>query len=178
MERFVCGKNDESCGDGIFVNEDFIAVVDGVTPKGNKMWDGKKGDEYAKNVMLEKLDSIPKDISALDMMNTLSEELRNKSEGLPRAEWLRNTIIVYSKYHKQVWSLGDCQCLINKEYHKSTKKIDKLMGELRSFAIQALIKTGVTEEDIRQNDVAREMILPFLKLQQYLENDKIGRAHV
>lgn len=171
MEKFICGKSEDGCGDGIFISENFIAVIDGVTPKGNKKWNGKKGDEYAKDILIQKLETLPKDISAIDMMNALNSELKHANEGLDRAEWLRATIIIYSKYHKEIWSLGDCKCMINGKSHQSSKKVDELMNELRSFAIQSLLKSGMTEEEIKQNDIGREMILPFLKLQQYLEND-------
>ena len=41
LEKFIFGKKQDKCEDGYFINDDFIVVVDGVTSKGKKLWDGK-----------------------------------------------------------------------------------------------------------------------------------------
>lgn len=44
IEHFLCGKenNPHTCEDGLILGEHIIGVIDGVTAKGKRLWDGKK----------------------------------------------------------------------------------------------------------------------------------------
>ena len=46
IEQFICSKypDQKKCEDGLFISSDFIAVIDGVTSKGELTWpDGSEG---------------------------------------------------------------------------------------------------------------------------------------
>ena len=40
IEQFICSKypDQKKCEDGLFISSDFIAVIDGVTSKGELTW--------------------------------------------------------------------------------------------------------------------------------------------
>lgn len=52
IESFLCGKenNPKTCEDGIYIGEHLVAVIDGVTAKGKRLWNGHKSGPYAKKV--------------------------------------------------------------------------------------------------------------------------------
>ena len=49
IEQFIEGKkqNPSLCEDGLFINDHFIAVVDGVTSKSDALFDNKAGGRAA-----------------------------------------------------------------------------------------------------------------------------------
>ena len=49
IEQFICSKypDQKKCEDGLFISNDFIAVIDGVTSKGELTWpDGSGADPF------------------------------------------------------------------------------------------------------------------------------------
>jgi len=60
--------------------------------------------------------------------------------------------------------------MLNGEHHTFYKKVDTILSESRSLAIHMLLQSGYTEEDLMRKDLARELILGELKMQQHLEN--------
>jgi len=53
IESFICGKenNPRTCEDGLFISERYVAVIDGVTAKGNRLWNNKTSGAFAKDVL-------------------------------------------------------------------------------------------------------------------------------
>lgn len=177
IEQTVVGKKSDPglCEDGLFINEDFIAVVDGATAKGTYEWEyGKTSGVVAKEIILDYLGSVPRDISPTGLLNEITNRIYEKIivTGLKdsKIDYSRASIIIYSRYHNEIWNYGDCQCMVNGNSYKHKKKIDNLLSELRSFVIQSLIINGTTEEELRNKDLGREFILPFLKQQHLFEN--------
>ncbi|QFK72918.1 hypothetical protein F7984_17640 [Pradoshia sp. D12] len=182
IEKTIVGKRPAQllCEDGLFIGEHFIAVIDGVTSKGELLWEGQTSGVYAKNLVIDYLKNAPFDSSAQQLIEDINqffyEEIKKKQVANDIKEHLRVSIIVFSKYRQEIWSYGDCQCMINGQLFDHTKKIDALIANIRSFTIQALLKDGVTIKDLQVNDISRQLILPFLEIQQLLENshDEFG----
>ena len=174
LEKFIFGKKQDKCEDGYYIDDDFIVVVDGVTSKGKKLWDGKTSGEYAKDIIINLFENIEKDISAEDLILKLNSALYEAySEILTSEEvneFLRAGIIIYSKFYNEIWSFGDLQCMINNEVFDHAKLIDELNSKMRSFALEFYLNNGYTIDDIKKEDLGRNLIMPFLKMQQYFEN--------
>ncbi|PJM79522.1 hypothetical protein CUU80_03400 [Bifidobacterium scaligerum] len=105
-------------------------------------------------------------------------------------ERLQANAVVYGTYRHEAWLFGDCQIMVNGVQMPTVKRVDELLGELRSFAAQALTLQKEScvsmdsDEDVRPsdsangpdirtrqvNDPARDMILPFLRLQSQFAN--------
>ena len=179
-EQFIKGKRDDQslCEDGLFANDSFIAVVDGVTSKGKQVWQKKySSGGYGKNVILSALENMPADIDKKSFFDTLdnalfkaySAEVVNDN----RDEYLRACIAVYSAHFKEVWVLGDCQCMVNGKLFVPTGGVDELMATLRAYVIECAVATdGVSEESLYTNDIGREAVLPFIKKQTAFENNE------
>lgn len=178
IESNLRGKqmNQALCEDGLFVNENFVAIIDGVTSKGHQLWNGLTSGNYAKNLICQELSLISPDISAKDLLlrlnNLLLEAYLRDVEKDAIEEWLRACIIIYSEHYKEIWSYGDCQCMINQHHYPNDKKIDAVNSEARSLALNYALLNGSTIPQLQKEDVGREMILPFLKLQLSFENQR------
>lgn len=176
VEKNLVGKHvDQSlCEDGIFISNDFIAVIDGVTSKGKLLWNGKKSGVYAKDLIMNLLKNIPNDISNVDLFNSINNlfknecVMRNISESVN--EYLRASLIIYSRYYKEVWSYGDCQCLINAQYYPHTKIVDEYIANIRALFIESYIESNLSVEKNYVNSLSREAINVFLQRQLHLEN--------
>lgn len=177
IEKQLIGKRaDQSlCEDGIFISDHFIAVIDGVTSKGRQKWNGKlSSGGYAKEVILRELAEMPCDIDCCGFFTRLdSALLAAYKEQVVKddiTEYLRACMIVYSVHYSEIWSIGDCQFLINGKGEDMSKRIDGLMSDLRAFVIEAYLAKGGSEEELYTNDVGRTAITPFLNAQLTFEN--------
>ena len=184
IECLILGKNQnqELCEDGIFINEHFIAVIDGVTAKGKHLWNGATSGLHAKNIIINYLKDAPYNINATELLNNLNrllmKEFINYKVEDDEREYLRASIIIFSNYFKEIWSFGDCQCMINNQTYIHSKKIDYLNSEMRTMAIKSFLKMGTKVEELLYNDRGRDLILPFLEMQLIFENtdDDLGYA--
>ena len=51
---------------------------------------------------------------------------------------LQINAVIYSSHAHEIWLFGDCQAMVNGQVIPTLKRVDALLGELRSFAWQAL----------------------------------------
>lgn len=78
IEKFIASKygDDTLCEDGLFINDKFIAVMDGVTAKGKLLWDSKTSGFRTKEVL----------INAMAQLNGSEDAVILASDGYPRLE--------------------------------------------------------------------------------------------
>lgn len=175
VEQLIKGKsqNEDECEDAIVITDYLIAVIDGVTSKKGKKYDGITAGKMAALVISETLKTY-QDIYKKDADNIfrlINQELKNKAEHMGAEEnELKASIVLYNDYYKEVWGYGDCQCIVNGIHYDHHKKVDTLMGELRAFYINELISAGVSEEELLAKDRGREQILDLLVKQSEFEN--------
>jgi glycerophosphoryl diester phosphodiesterase len=172
IESFIKGKcnNQSLCEDRLVITDDFIAVIDGVTAKSNRTWDGKAGGIAAAEAVCKAIQSFPQSITAESAVSLLTDAVaslysENEEKGSAAAG-----VIIYSFYHNEIWSIGDCQCIINGEKHLHEKKIDVILSQKRANFIKTAIENGASEEDFLKNDTGRELILPEIKEQHKFAN--------
>lgn len=176
-ENFICGKenNPATCEDGIFIGKSIVSVIDGVTAKGNKLWNGHKSGYYAKELLLEYMRQ--EEIEQQDVVTlllNLDEVLHQyavaRNPDLPSEEYPRASIVIYNDCYKEIWSYGDCQCSINGTIHNHVKKIDEQNAALRAYYLEEHLKKGKTLEELVQNDPGRAAIQEKLLAQFAYEN--------
>ncbi|WP_033495630.1 hypothetical protein [Bifidobacterium biavatii] len=222
IERCCRGKKaDQSLNeDGLVVTDDFAAVVDGVTSKSVRRSWRPSGGVVAKDLLLEAIAALPADATMRQVQSSLDGRLRAEyarcgcaddvvdTALFEREPWerLQANAVIYSARRHEAWLFGDCQIMVNGVQTPTVKRVDKLLGELRSFAAQALAlddsendavshtspvptatagptsiadTSATTSEtgDVKSLDLppaiidpAREMILPFLRLQSRFAN--------
>lgn len=187
IESYICGKenNPATCEDGIFIGKHLLAVIDGVTAKGTRLWNNTKSGYFAKNVLidaLQRLDDTPDEsllhADALALLTKLDAILHNAvtacSDGvLAIEEYPRASVLIYNDVTKQIISYGDCQCSINKKVYSHVKKIDLLNSDLRAYYLEYYLQQGMPLAELATNDLGRAAIQENLMLQFSFEN-KMG----
>lgn len=169
LEAFTEAKNgtQETSGDALYISESFIAVIDGATAKGNRLWNGMKGDPFVAALLKNAMASLPFDISAqqaIDQLNTAVKReyarLGISGEALAPEERLQASIVIFSALRREIWLFGDCQFRVNDKNYTFTRKGDALLADLRAFWREADRLEGVANAE---KDAGREVILPFLR---------------
>ena len=179
IEEFIAGKRKEQskCEDGYIIKDNFIAVVDGVTAKGNHLWEGIYSSGcYAKNKILEYLKGNVEKQNAKELFANLSNVLKeayfSEMEEDIKVERLRACIIVYNGFYNEIWSYGDLQCLIDGSFYQDNKEIDDIMAQKRIDVIKKAINDGTTIDELIKNDIGRKAILKDIQKQFSCENKK------
>ena len=168
-------KKDIKCEDELVITNDFIAVIDGATSKTTGLFEGKTGgkiaaERIAKYIIDGNLDPL---IDYKTAVNYIQSDLQSYSRENCFEEkgiHLCVSAVIYSVSKKQIWTIGDCQFLLNGKLFNYTKKVDIIMSDVRSMIIHTLLLSGKTEKTLIKQDEARSLILDILKMQQYLEN--------
>lgn len=184
VEKFIASKygDDTLCEDGLFINDKFIAVMDGVTAKGKLLWDSKTSGFRAKEVLMNAMAQLNGSEDAVSVLEYLNSQLQKQYNGNTEyflentTERLRSTIVIYSHKYKQIWCFGDCQFSVNGRSFKKEMEIDLLLAEVRSAYLHSELISGKTVEELCLSDPSREIILPIIKKQLYFSNcDKGGK---
>lgn len=171
IEKLLIGKNEDPalCEDGLFISENFIAVIDGVTAKTPVLLNGKTGGRLAMEVLSKALENLDKNVSCEEAFLTLNSQV---AEILDKAPDIRAAAqaIIFSKTKNEIWCCGDCQCIINDELYLNEKELDTITSKMRSLILQTEVLNGKTEAELLENDVGRQFISSVLKSQYLLEN--------
>ena len=174
LEQYVLGKhpNPALCEDFLVITPHFYAVIDGVTSKSDRLFDGKYGGRYAAELLADAvrtLDPLVTAAEAFAQLNNTLATINSRPDFAPH-DRIQACAILYSKARREIWNYGDCSLMINNYEILHKKKIDDLLASLRSFTILSYLKQGGKEEDLLSHDIGREAILPFLKTQPLFAN--------
>ena len=168
IEHFSCSKTGDPAAneDILWIGDWFCMVADGVTSKHCARWNGKTGGRIAVECIISAVKKLSGDETAREAFSQIQETIC--ALDLPEDIAPQASVLIYNHKRRELWSVGDCPFIINGTYHKNEKKVDQLLSTLRKMTIESLLIAGHTEAELLQQDLAREMILPFLKLQSNL----------
>lgn len=170
-------ENQALCEDGLYIGPAYIAVVDGVTGKGSLKWPGdRSAGRFARDCLLKAIACLPPGLDAAGAITMLNDCLAKACE--PRKELLLEkreerpfaAVILYSIKRQEIWSFGDCQCLIDGHFYSHSKRIDDILTEVRCFYNQGELKSGKTTDQLIEEDTGRRLILPLLQRQLLFAN--------
>lgn len=187
IEQSIISKypDQKLCEDGLFISDDFIAVADGVTTKGCLAWPSEKDGQtassmtsgcYAKELILTALQTMPGHIDGASAIEYLNQSLAHASQSRLHilekqpSERLQAVVIIFSRVRREVWSFGDCQCIIDNRLYSESKRVDTLLSQVRSLYNQTELLLGRTTEDLCADDTGRQYILPLLGRQLLFAN--------
>jgi glycerophosphoryl diester phosphodiesterase len=171
------GRNElnEDC---IVINDSFVAVFDGATNKNGATYQGKTGGQLAVQFLADYLshDDFLNASNAIDgktavcrmqaALRRYASEHRFEEQGVR----LTASGVIYSIARHQIWSVGDCQFMINGEAFSFPKKVDRILSEARALCIHMFMRSGYSEEALKEDDKGRGLILDELQMQHVLEN--------
>ena len=78
-------------------------------------------------------------------------------------ERLCASAVIFSRLRREVWMVGDCQCLIGGEYFDNPKPYEQPLAEMRARKVRELLAEGMPQNDLlQQHDPAREVMIPTM----------------
>jgi len=171
------GNND----DDIYVGENFAAVIDGVSHKSSIEINGKK--IKIANIITEALRKIDrptapdyaKTLEMKEFIQYINMYIRKYCERInyPIEEKpLEATGVIYSKYHNEIWSIGDCRAIYDGKTVQNDLKIDNIYIQIRTALIETLLGLGYSEKELFENDIARIIIENPKIISKYIKDDK------
>lgn len=174
IESFIQGKKGSmaECEDGLVITDHFIGVIDGVTSKSDYRYDGMTTGQLATKLAIACISSFAPDIDAYEAVRKLTQAFRQfyvdhgRLELAERhvSERLAACAVIYSRHRREIWLVGDCQCLVDGAYYSSPKLVDTIIAQARALYVAAELKAGKTVEQLLEHDTSREYVLPLIKL--------------
>lgn len=179
-EKYLLGKqgNHLLCEDAIYVGKYFVAVVDGATSKSDFEFNDKKSGKIASELVVDAISNFSESIdidSAIIQINSVIAKYY-KNNGLynhmesNKTDRFTACAAIYSDYRKEVWLIGDCQCMVNGIIHKNDKYIDEVLANTRALYLQLAIINGASVEGLLFKDIGRDYIMPLLIEQSTFQN--------
>ena len=158
IEKCVIGKvSTELCEDGFIVTDNFAAVIDGSTSKtakqiSSEMKNGRLCMELIKKYIETSLtaNATCEDF-CLGISDFISEVYKRNQIDIRHLlehpeERITASAIIYSKARKEIWMIGDCQCLIDGKLYTNDKPRESTIASKRAD----LINKGDSPSDARK----------------------------
>ena len=170
IEQTTVGKkNQQECEDGIVVNNGFVAVIDGSTSKTpTRIAAGMTNGRYCMELVSEYVNSMPADIDVQGFCAGVTSLLCSEYglrgidvERLERnpVERLTASAVIFSAYRRQVWMVGDCQCIVGGTLYDNPKPQEAPLAEERARYLERAIAGGMAVSAIQADDPGRKHIL-------------------
>lgn len=180
LDCFLKGKKNAQVNeDGIFVNEHFVAVIDGATAKSDLKIDNKSTGRLATELVIDAIKDFPDSIRMEEAIAAITKRIydfyteHNLLDEIQKnpAKRLTANGVIYSSFRREIWQVGDCRCLVGSVYSLGEKEIDRIMSEARAAYNEIMILNGYSEDSLLINDPGRNFIKPFLEKQSLLQNN-------
>lgn len=167
IEQHLQGKHSaETCEDGIVTTDSYVAVIDGSTSKTPlQVCPGRSNGRTAMLAIAGYIRSARPGLSLAAFCDGLTACIRSIYEtsamDMERLrctpeERLTASVIVYSLVRREVWMIGDCQCLVDGVLYTNEKPYEAQLAAERSRLAKAMnLRIG-------EEDSARKAILPAL----------------
>lgn len=183
IEQNLVAKNPKkNSEDGIVVTADFIAVIDGSTSKSHYRHSLRsplqallahsfksENGRYAMQLTTHYIRRMPKTTTCEQFLTGVTAYIRKhyKKSMLPRLaahpeDRLTCSAVVFSRLNREIWMVGDCQCLVNGELIENPKPAEAELAAMRAQEVKRLLAEGHTVEELRRNDIARPVIIPHM----------------
>ena len=169
IEQSLIAKNPQKKSeDGLVVTDDFIAVIDGSTSKAKHRYSLLMSNgRYAMKIISRYIRKMPADTSChqfcLGVTRAVCRHYGKKQLAELAAhpeERMTASVVVFSRLRREIWMIGDCQCLLDGELLENPKPYELILAELRAAKVKELLAAGKTQEQLLTNDEARAAIIP------------------
>ena len=160
--------------DGIIVTPDFIAVIDGSTSKSQRRCHrlpltarrSTSNGELAMLTVAATIKTMPAATTCHQFCHAATLALRRRyvKSLLPHLaqhpeDRLTASAIVFSRLHRQLWLVGDCQCLVDGLHFDNPKPYEEQLARQRADLIRSVTGRQPTVADA---DAARQAIIPHM----------------
>lgn len=183
IELQCIGKqgNKDYCEDNYVFNDHYACVVDGATNVSGRLIGGQSPGRAASSIIAGVIAELPPDADLHFILAAINEKLMNYCRQFSIYDKLKEepylapsaAMILYSRFHRKIWMIGDCHCLVDSVYYENTKVIDEITANARSMFLETELLSGKSIEQLMERDTGFEFILPLLRKQYFLQN-KVG----
>ena len=152
--------------DGIVVTNDFIAVIDGSTSKSQYRHSlFRSNGRYAMQLVGRYIRRMPKNTTCEAFLRGVTAYIRKhyKKTMLSRMaehpeDRLTCSVVVFSRLCREIWMIGDCQCLVDNQYYDNPKPAEAVLAAQRAVEMKRLLEQGLSQDELLRNDTARPLI--------------------
>lgn len=88
---------------------------------------------------------------------------------------LEATGAIYSRFHNQIWLVGDCKAIYDGNAVQNPLKIDEVVIDIRTKLVEGLLKEGYTPEELMEHDISLDIIKQPKLLATYVKDEKLRR---
>lgn len=178
LESFLVGRfeDTEKCEDLIIESERYIAVVDGATSKSDSTPVGVTPGKLIALCIENFFASTVRPLDSFTLISALSEyverELLTESQNRWGDDPPSASIAIFSKNRLEITIVGDVSVVIDGVDYGIRETFDKAMAEARAlFNTLWLHENCDMISTLKERDIGREAIMPFLKRQRFLINN-------
>lgn len=149
--------------------DDFIAVIDGSTSKSSsRINESYTNGSYCMQLVSSYIRSCPPDITVDDFCRGITDyiyhhypaDILSATATHPEMR-MAASCGVLSLHHREIWLIGDCQCLVDNIFYDNPKPYEDMLAAKRAVINTELLETGrATVEELLANDKGREAIIP------------------
>ncbi len=127
--------------------------------------------KYCMELVRQFIGQMPDDIDVKGFCSGVTRFIRREYEAcganLERlkdnpTERLTASAIIYSALHKEVWLVGDCQCIVDGVYYDNPKPLESVLAGKRSAYLVKALNEGLSINDVQKEDPGRSYILDEL----------------
>lgn len=187
-QTVIAKRQDRKSEDGIVVTDDYIAVIDGSTSKSTKRYSRSDSNgRYAMKLVAQYVSNMPANTSChqfcVGVTHRFADAMCHRWLGgrhpLPDpVDRLAASAVVYSRLRREIWMVGDCQCLIDNTLFENPKPYEAELARRRAD----IISHSANPQQFLVDDTARQQILPdmmrIMRQQQNVDYAVIDGAHI
>ena len=136
----------------------------------------RSNGRYAMQLISRYIQHMPKTTTCEQFLRGVTAYIRKhyKKSLLPRLaehpeDRITASVVVYSRVSRELWMVGDCQCLVADISHKTTpvyydnpKPYEAELASMRAQETRRLMTQGVTRDELLRDDAARPVIIPHM----------------
>jgi len=137
----------------------------------------RSNGRYAMQLTARYIRHMPKSTTCEQFLKGVTAYIRKhyKKQMLSRLaehpeDRLTCSAIVFSRLNREVWMVGDCQCLIGGELYENPKPDEAELAAMRAKEVERLLATGMSPEELCRNDIARPTIIPRMVETMKMQN--------
>lgn len=140
------------CEDLLVITQDFIAVIDGVTPKSDFSYNGKSTGRLAAECVAQAVKEAEKTDDCSRVIRRCNERFRDfyRTVEFPydkKEKGLQAAAIIYSDHFREIWMIGDCQAMVDEVKYEQPKKSDVILSQFRGLMMA--LDTGAADARAR-----------------------------
>ena len=141
LEQCTIGKaGQEKCEDAVVVNDRFAAVIDGSTSKSHQRFNPDMSNgRLCMTLVRQLLNTMPADTPSERFCQDITANVRAVYlQAAADMEQLTNhptermaaSAAIYSPARREVWLVGDCQCLVDEQFYDNPKPYEEPVAEI------------------------------------------------